>query len=351
MTTSCDRDDELGSPGRRPPTERGALAAGGVPPRRPPALGRARRAGCSPAAGDVRVDGAPRRASGSSPTSERARPVAVAPRCSCGSACAASSAATGAPGGVATATTSRSSSRRRVVRFADEIGIPARTRRVLARARAVAAGQRRSPARPPLPVEVWDDIVKARGRAAVGRRSTRASGGRPDDRWHARRGRLPRETVAALAEALDDDQLRWWASPDVEWDAIVEITPAGTTEVIDFTVPGHHNFVAADLYLHNTAFGLGHGGARGPDDGQAGARVLARDGPRRADPAHPVQRGAGRLDEDAQRTPQRGRLGPDRPGDRAPRGAAVPRRQPAGDGDGDPRQGPPDEGPPRRARR
>ena len=63
--------------------------------------------------------------------------------------------------------------------------------------------------------------------------------------------------LGALAEALDDDQLRWWASPDVEWDRIVEITPAGTTEVIDFTVPVHHNFVAADLYLHNTAFGLG----------------------------------------------------------------------------------------------
>ena len=92
----------------------------------------------------------------------------------------------------------------------------------------------------------------------MGRRSTRASGGRPDDRWHARRGRLPRETVAALAAALDDDQLRWWASPDVEWDRIVEITPAGIDRGRSTSrCPTHHNFVAADLYLHNTAFGLG----------------------------------------------------------------------------------------------
>ena len=75
-----------------------------------------------------------------------------------------------------------------------------------------------------------------------------------------------------------------------------------------------------------------HGGARRPDDGQAGPRVLPRDGAQRADPAHPVERGQGRLVEDAQRPHQRGRLGPHRPGDRAPRGAAVPRRQPARDG-------------------
>ena len=35
------------------------------------------------------------------------------------------------------------------------------------------------------------------------------------------------------------------------------ITDAGWTQVIDFTVPGLHNFVAADMFLHNTAFGLG----------------------------------------------------------------------------------------------
>ena len=54
----------------------------------------------------------------------------------------------------------------------------------------------------------------------------------------------------------------------------------------------------------------GHGHPRGPDDGQAGARVLAGDGPQRADPADPVQRGPGRLDEDAQRPAQPRPTGP-----------------------------------------
>jgi replicative DNA helicase len=66
-----------------------------------------------------------------------------------------------------------------------------------------------------------------------------------------------RQTVAQLAEALDDDRLRWWASPDVAWDRIASIEPVGEARVVDFSVPEVHNFVAADLYLHNTAFGLG----------------------------------------------------------------------------------------------
>ena len=107
-----------------------------------------------------------------------------------------------------------------------------------------------------VPAEAWVDVLKAKGELSWAEIDRRC--GRPGNHdWHPFRGRLRRETLVRLADALDDDQLRWWASPDVEWDRIVEIAPAGETDVIDFTVPGGHNFVAADLYLHNTAFGLG----------------------------------------------------------------------------------------------
>ncbi|HWL43078.1 MAG TPA: replicative DNA helicase [Ilumatobacter sp.] len=109
---------------------------------------------------------------------------------------------------------------------------------------------------PLVPVEVWDDIVKAKGElswAEINRRVGKSAG----HNWHPYRGRVRRETIAKLAEALDSDVLRWWASPDVLWDDIVSIEEAGWTQVIDFTVPKLHNFVAADMYLHNTAFGLG----------------------------------------------------------------------------------------------
>ena len=83
----------------------------------------------------------------------------------------------------------------------------------------------------------------------------------------------------------------------------------------------------------------GHGDAHRQDVEPAGARVLTRDGSRRADAAHPVERVRGRLDQDPQRQAVGVGLGEDRPGDRAPRGAALPRRQPAGHRDGDPCQG------------
>jgi replicative DNA helicase len=44
---------------------------------------------------------------------------------------------------------------------------------------------------------------------------------------------------------------------DVLWDEIVAILPAGREQVYDLTVPGLHNFVAGEVFVHNTAFALG----------------------------------------------------------------------------------------------
>jgi replicative DNA helicase len=43
----------------------------------------------------------------------------------------------------------------------------------------------------------------------------------------------------------------------VRWDPIVAIDPEGHEQVYDLTVPEWHNFVAADVLVHNTAFALG----------------------------------------------------------------------------------------------
>jgi replicative DNA helicase len=147
---------------------------------------------------------------------------------------------------------------RSLLRFCDEIGIAGQEHAV-AHVRTVAAAAIPGCITDCVPAEAWSDVLKALEAAGdpswaeVNRRC-----GRPlTHSWHVGGGRLSREDVAELAEALDDDQLRWWASPDVEWDRVVAIVPAGTTRVVDFSVPRLHNFVAADVYLHNTAFGLG----------------------------------------------------------------------------------------------
>jgi len=108
-----------------------------------------------------------------------------------------------------------------------------------------------------VPAAVWDDIHKAKGDLSWAEINCRA--GRPTTHnWHdSRAGQVRRSAVAELATVLDDDQLRWWASEDVVWERITSIEARGTDRVIDFTVPHLHNFVGGDVYLHNTAFGLG----------------------------------------------------------------------------------------------
>jgi len=45
--------------------------------------------------------------------------------------------------------------------------------------------------------------------------------------------------------------------PAVMWDEIVTIDYEGHEQVYDLTIPGWHNFVAADVFVHNTSFALG----------------------------------------------------------------------------------------------
>jgi len=107
-----------------------------------------------------------------------------------------------------------------------------------------------------LPLEVWDDVDKERGERSWSE-VNRSAGQSALLNWHPYRKAPRRHVIATLAEALDSDVLRWWGSPAVTWDEIVEIAPCGTQQVYDFNVPDTHNFVAADIFVHNTAFGLG----------------------------------------------------------------------------------------------
>ncbi len=142
-------------------------------------------------------------------------------------------------------------------RFADEIGILGKDDAV---GRVIDSLDSRSErlnfTLDTLPVDVWDDVIKAKGDrswADVSRVAGRPAG----HNWHPYRRRPRRETIALLAEVLDCDVLRRWASPDVAWDEVVAIESCGTDRIYDFNVPGTHNFVAADVFVHNTAFGLG----------------------------------------------------------------------------------------------
>jgi replicative DNA helicase len=102
-----------------------------------------------------------------------------------------------------------------------------------------------------LPPEAWNLVRKAleaRGMSLseLARRSGEAQN------LHTKRG-LPQRRLAKYAEILDDDDLRWLASPDFYWDEIIEITPVGPKPVYDLTVPMGSNFVAQDICVHNSS--------------------------------------------------------------------------------------------------
>ena len=75
--------------------------------------------------------------------------------------------------------------------------------------------------------------------------------------YNPHKGRsIPRYRLATYAEVLDDASLRRSASSDVYWDEIVSIEPIGEHQVYDLTVPDGANFIAQDIFVHNTSLAL-----------------------------------------------------------------------------------------------
>ncbi len=67
---------------------------------------------------------------------------------------------------------------------------------------------------------------------------------------------IPSRRLAAYAEVLEDTALQRIASPDIYWDEIVSIEPIGEHHVYDLTVPEGANFIAQDVFVHNTSLAL-----------------------------------------------------------------------------------------------
>jgi replicative DNA helicase len=133
--------------------------------------------------------------------------------------------------------------------FLDRIGIFGKEAAV-ERVRRAVATRREKAFRDTVPAAVWKLIETA---AAKSDGSWRRS--LPGSNLHAGRA-LSRRRLRAIADALDDANLRDIASSDVYWDSIVSIEPLGMAQVYDLTVDGTHNFVADDVCVHNTAFCL-----------------------------------------------------------------------------------------------
>ena len=103
-----------------------------------------------------------------------------------------------------------------------------------------------------LPVEIWDDILLAKGDriwAAVSELT-----GRPrTHNWHVGARSPSRGLVAELATATASPTLEELCDSDIWWDEVASVEFVGEEETYDLDVPGLRNFVADDVIVHNSA--------------------------------------------------------------------------------------------------
>jgi len=105
-----------------------------------------------------------------------------------------------------------------------------------------------------IPVEVWHDLMVAKGDQSW--QNLAKVAGIHSSNIHVGKRAPTRERLLKLATAVNCLSLQNLANSDIYWDKITAIEFVGNKQVYDLTIPETHNFVANDICVHNTAFGL-----------------------------------------------------------------------------------------------
>jgi replicative DNA helicase len=133
-------------------------------------------------------------------------------------------------------------------RFCELIPVPGKEERVLERLSAAP----RSTNTDTLPVEIWDDVLLAKGDRAWAEISE-LTGRSRNHNWHVGARCPSRGLVAELAAAVDAPALEELCDSDIWWDEVESVEYIGMEETYDLDVPGLRNFVADDVIVHNSA--------------------------------------------------------------------------------------------------
>ncbi len=146
------------------------------------------------------------------------------------------------------------SGRSQILRFADAVGtVGAYKTSCLEEALAYLASRPENTNRDVIPREVWDLHVRpAMQRNGVTHRRLHTEIETAYAGMTIFKQNLSRERALRVALAVGAEALRALAQSDIYWDQIVSIEEDGVEEVFDLTVPGPHNFVADDLFVHNS---------------------------------------------------------------------------------------------------
>ncbi len=104
-----------------------------------------------------------------------------------------------------------------------------------------------------IPADVWRTCVRpAMSASGVSHRALHEQLGMAYSGMTIFRQNMSRERAARVASVVQSSELQRLADSAVYWDEIVSIEPAGETEVFDLTVPGPSNFIANDIFVHNS---------------------------------------------------------------------------------------------------
>ncbi|MEK7595743.1 MAG: replicative DNA helicase [Patescibacteria group bacterium] len=138
-----------------------------------------------------------------------------------------------------------------VIKFIEEIGILGKEKQI-EQVYKLAKGKKKGWTKDTLPIEVWDYIKKIKGDRSW--RGVYQKLGLPlSHNIHVSRRNPRRETVLKLAKVFNDTFLENLATSDIFWDRIVSITAASEKRVYDLEVNGFGNFVANDVFVHNSS--------------------------------------------------------------------------------------------------
>ena len=139
--------------------------------------------------------------------------------------------------------------------FISEIGIFGKEE-ALSRVQEALARKMSQPKHDLIPVEIWEQIAKAKG-SEPWESLAQQAGIKGDSNIDVSKRPLSREQLFTLATALDNLPLQQLATSEVYWDEIISVEPSGYKQVYDLTIPETHNFVANDICVHNTSFAIG----------------------------------------------------------------------------------------------
>lgn len=103
-----------------------------------------------------------------------------------------------------------------------------------------------------IPKSVWEHIKTQMKKQGFSARDFQEKMGWKYNGTSKYKNGVGRERLQKIAQLLDDSRLHNLAISHIYWDKIKSIEEVGVEEVYDMTVPGLSNFVAEDIFVHNS---------------------------------------------------------------------------------------------------